>query len=360
MSALGLQALQYLELRRSMGSKLERAGALLTDFVDFTDRAGVTTVTVDGALSWAQQPVDASPVWIAQRLGVVRGFARYMVPQDPMAQVIPGDLLPARPTRATPYLYTEAEIASLVAAARSLPHPLKAATFATLIGLLAATGMRGGEAMRLNRDDLDFTSALLTIRRTKFGKSRLVPLHPTTVEALDRYGVLRDQLCPSPATASLFVSTTGARLCHEVLQPTFRDLLHRCDIAGTGSGPRPRVHGLRHSFAVATLVAWYREGIDVQAQLPLLSTYLGHVDPGATYWYLTGVPDLFILAADRLQATFGAPCHDSTGPNPAGLLHGTVDQPAPGQSAHPARLPGHVPAPAALRPGADREAAPRP
>jgi integrase/recombinase XerD len=184
---------------------------------------------------------------------------------------------------------------------------LKAATFATLIGLLAVTGLRGGEAMHLDRSDLDTAQGLLTVRGSKFGKSRLVPLHHTTVDALHAYGARRDQLCPSPATSSLFVSTTGARLCHAVLQPTFRDLLQRCGIARTTSGCRPRVHDLRHSFAVGTLLQWYRDGVDVQAQMPLLSTYLGHVDPGATYWYLTGVPDLFALAADRLQATFGDP-----------------------------------------------------
>jgi integrase/recombinase XerD len=306
-SALGLHAEEYLAIRRSMGFKLERAGRLLNDFVAFTDRAGVSTVTVDGALTWARQSVDASPVWAAQRLSVVRGFARYLCALDPQAQVIPRDLLPTQPARRTPYLYSDSEIAALIAAARSLPHPLKAATFATLIGLLAVTGLRSGEAMHLDRSDLDTAQGLLTVRNTKFGKSRLVALHHTTMEALQAYGGLRDQLCPSPATASLFVSTTGARLCHEVLQPTFRELLQRCGIASTPSGAHPRVHGLRHSFAVTTLVQWYRDGVDVQARMPLLSTYLGHVDPGATYWYLTGVPDLFALAADRLQATFGAP-----------------------------------------------------
>jgi integrase len=306
-SALGLYAEEYLAIRRSMGFKLERAGRLLGDFVTFTDRAGMSTVTVDGALTWARQSTGAGPVWVAQRLGVVRGFARYLCAIDPQAQVIPRDLLPAKPRRATPHLYSDTEIAALIAQARSLPHPLKSATFATLIGLLAVTGLRGGEAMCLDRSDLDAAERLLTVRRTKFGKSRLVPLHHTTVEALQTYDALRDQLCPSPATASLFVSTTGARLCHAVLQPTFRDLLRRCGITSTPSGGRRHVHDLRHSFAVATLLRWYDDGLDVQARMPLLSTYLGHIDPGATYWYLTGVPDLFAPAADRLQVTFGDP-----------------------------------------------------
>ena len=305
MSALGLHAEQYLAIRRSMGFKLERAGRLLNDFVAFTDRAGVSTVTVDGALTWARQPVDASPVWAAQRLGVVRGFARYLCALDPLAQVIPRDLLPAATGPGHPLSVLRRRDRGPDRGGAVPPHPLKAATFATLIGLLAVTGLRGGEAMRLDRDDLDTTQGLLTVRRTKFGKSRLVALHPTTIEALQTYGGLRDQLCPSPVTASLFVSTTGARLCHAVLQPTFRDLLQRGGIAPTSSGGRPRVHSLRHSFAVAALVQWYRDGLDVQARLPLLSTYLGHIDPSATYWYLTGIPDVLALAADRLQATSG-------------------------------------------------------
>jgi integrase/recombinase XerD len=307
MSALSEHAEQYLAIRRSMGFKLERAGRLLSDFVAFTETAGLSTVTVDGALTWACQPARVSEVWVAQRLSVIRGFARYLCALDPHAQAIPRDLLPAQPRRVTPYLYSDTELTALIERARSLPHPLKAATFVTLIGLLAVTGLRGGEAMRLDRDDFDAAQQLLTVRVTKFGKSRLVPLHQTTVAALQEYGAVRDQLCPSPVAASLFVSTTGARLCHAVVQPTFRDLLQRSGIAGRPSGAQPRVHGLRHSFAVATLLRWYRDGVDVPARMPLLSTYLGHVDPGATYWYLTGVPDLFALAADRLQATFEDP-----------------------------------------------------
>ena len=304
MSVLREHAEQYLAMRRSMGFKLERAGRLLSDFVAYTQTAGLSTVTVVGALRWARQPADVSEVWVAQRLSVVRGFARYLCVLDPQAEAIPADLLPAQPRRVTPYVYSDTDITTLIEQARLLPHPLKAATFATLLGLLAVTGLRGGEAMRLDRDDFDAAGQLLSVRATKFGKSRPVPLHQTTVAALQEYGTVRDRLCPSPATASLFVSTTGARLCHAVVQPTFRDLLRRSGITGTPSGAQPRVHGLRHSFAVATLVRWYRDGVDVQARMPLLSGYLGHVDPGATYWYLTGVPDLFARAADRLQAIF--------------------------------------------------------
>jgi integrase len=167
--------------------------------------------------------------------------------------------------------------------------------------------MRGGEAMRLDVDDVDWAQGLITVHDSKFGKSRQVYLHETTLKALQGYCVQRDQLCPSPATASLLVSTTGARLCHAVIQPTFRQLLRQAGVGGQEALPRPRIHALRHSFAVRTLLSWYRNGYDVQARMPALSTYMGHVDPGSTYWYLSASPELLELAAHRLEASFGSP-----------------------------------------------------
>ncbi len=242
-------------------------------------------------------------MWASQRLSMVRGFARYLHTIDPAAQVPPAGLLPARTRRVTPCIYSDADITALMTAARMLRNPLKAATFATLIGLLAVTGMRGSEAMRLDDQDLDAAAGLLTIRATKFRKSRQLPLHPTTLRALAGYQVLRGRLCPAPA--SLLVSTTGARLCHETVQPVFRLLLRQ---AGIGQGPPPHatIHGLRHTFAVKTLLGWYRDGQDVQARLPALSTYLGHANPAATYWYLTGTPELLALAAGRLETAPGS------------------------------------------------------
>jgi integrase len=250
-------------------------------------------------------PQNASPVWAAQRLTMVRGFARYLQAVDPATQVPPIGVLPARTRRVTPYIYSDAEVAALMTAARMLRNPLKAATFETLIGLLAVTGMRGSEAMALDGGDLDTTAGLLTVRATKFRKSRQLPLQVTTLRALASYQAVCDRLCPAPATASLLVSATGARLCQATVQPAFRCLLRE---AGIGQGtPRPRatIHGLRHSFAVKTLLGWYRDGQDVQARMPSLSTWLGHVAPAATYWYLTGTPELLALAAGRLEAATG-------------------------------------------------------
>ena len=303
MTSLHQHMHDYLRIRRALGFKLEREERLLADFAAFSAQAGAETVTIDIALTWAAQPHGASPVWTGQRLGTVRRFARYLHAIDPDAEIPPTDVYPARTRRATPYLYTDADIVALMAAARTLHNPLKAATFEAFIGLIAACGLRGGEAMRLDRDDFEPNRAVLTIRDSKFGKSRQLCLHPTTVQALQDYRLQGDQLCPLPTTASLFVSTTAARLCHATVQPTFRDLLRRAGITRTAAS-RPRIHDLRHSFAVKTLLGWYRDGDNVSARIPALSTYLGHIDPGATYWYLSAAPELLALAAQRLETAF--------------------------------------------------------
>ena len=305
MSHLSSHIEDYLAMRRALGFKLAKEGRLLRDFAAFAEAAGAGTVTTDLAVAWSVMPQNASPVWAAQRLTMVRGFARYLQAVDPATQVPPIGVLPARTRRVTPYIYSDAEVAALMTAARMLRNPLKAATFETLIGLLAVTGMRGSEAMALDGGDLDTTAGLLTVRATKFRKSRQLPLQVTTLRALASYQAVRDRLCPAPATASLLVSATGARLCQATVQPAFRCLLRE---AGIGQGtPRPRatIHGLRHSFAVKTLLGWYRDGQDVQARMPSLSTWLGHVAPAATYWYLTGTPELLALAAGRLEAATG-------------------------------------------------------
>jgi integrase/recombinase XerD len=305
MSHLSSHIEDYLAMRRALGFKLAKEGRLLRDFAAFAEAAGASTVSTGLAVAWAVLPQNASPVWAAQRLTMVRGFARYLQAVDPATQVPPVGVLPARTRRVTPYIYSDAEVAALMTAARMLRSPLKAATFETLIGLLAVTGMRGSEAMALDRGDLDTAAGLLTVRATKFRKSRQLPLQVTTLRALASYQAVRDRLCPAPAAASLLVSATGARLCQATVQPAFRRLLRQ---AGIGQGPpRPRatIHGLRHSFAVKTLLGWYRDGQDVQARMPSLSTWLGHVAPAATYWYLTGTPELLALAAGRLEAATG-------------------------------------------------------
>ena len=204
-----------------------------------------------------------------------------------------------------PYLYSPADVAALMAQARRIPTPFRAATFETLIGLLAVTGMRVGETIHLLRRDLDWDAAILLIRAAKFNKSRAVPLQASTLEALAAYARTRDRLGPRRQAPTFFVSTVGSPLVYRNVAVTFRDLVTRAGLAGDPPSCRPRIHDLRHSFAVTTVLEWYRAGADVGARLPWLSTYLGHRDPRSTYWYLHAAPELLALAAHRLEATLG-------------------------------------------------------
>jgi integrase/recombinase XerD len=305
MSQLSSHIEGYLAMRRALGFRLGKESRLLRDLAAFAEAADVSTVTTDVAVAWAILPRNATPVWAAQRLSMVRGFARYLQAFDPAAQIPPAGLLPARTRRVTPCIYSDAEVAALMTAARKLRNPLKAATFETLIGLLSVTGLRGSEAMTLDDSDIDAGPGL-TVRATTFRKSRQLPLQVSTLAALAGYQALRDQLCRAPATGSLLVSATGARLCQATVQPVFRGLLRQAGIGRDSSRPRATIHGLRHTFAVKTLIGWYRDGQDVQARMPSLSTWLGHAAPAATYWYLTGTPELLTLAAVRLEAATGA------------------------------------------------------
>jgi integrase len=216
-------------------------------------------------------------------------------------------LLPHRYARKPPYIYTGREIKRLIAVARQLPSAtgLRPATYATLFGLLAVTGLRISEALALNRADVDGAQAVLTIRRTKFGKSRLVPVHPATQRALARYARRRDRVYPKPMTESFFVSEHGARLTQWTVRYTFNRLSRRIGLRGPADRRGPRLHDLRHRLAVDTLLRWYRAGVDVERHLPELSTYLGHRHVADTYWYLSAVPELLRLAAARLEARGG-------------------------------------------------------
>jgi integrase len=300
MSPLHDQLADYLRIRRSLGYKLARAEKLLRQFLDYLDGLGAERVTVEQALAWARLPAgDAN--WWAFRLSVVRGFAGYLHALDPAHEVPPSDLLPRRSRRATPYLYSEADIAALIGAANGLRFALRQATYRTLIGLLAVTGMRVGEAIRLDGRDVDLRHGVLTVRESKFGKSRELPLHASTVEALRAYLRQRDRHRPAAVTEAVFISPAGTRLLYCNVGHTFRQLIERAGLRPRSAACRPRLHDLRHTFAVRTLLGWYRAGVDVQARLPLLSTYLGHVHPKDTYWYLSAAPELLALAGQRLE-----------------------------------------------------------
>jgi integrase/recombinase XerD len=305
MSTLSRALADYLAMRRALGFQLERTGQLLAGFVDYADRVGAGRVTVDLALAWATQPAGADRSWHAARLAAVRGFARYLSTIDSGTEVPAADVLPGRSRRAVPYLYSDAEITALLTAAGAIRSPLRAATYRTLIGLLAVTGLRVGEVIALDRDDVDCHRGLLVVRNSKFGKSREVALRDSTCRALDAYRQVRDRLCPAPVTPAWFVSTTGTRLVYQNVHFEFHRLTGQAGLRARSTTCRPRPHDLRHSFAVATLLDWYRDGGDVAARLPLLSTYLGHTSPGSTYWYLTAAPELLTLATHRLEHSLG-------------------------------------------------------
>jgi len=305
MSALSQAADDYLALRRSLGHDLADAHRLLPRFVAYLDAVGAQTVTIEAALAWSQEPeVDPSTSVWPRRMTIARGFARHMAGIDPRTQVPPLGLIPSRQRWRPPFIYSREDVSALMAEARSMRWRLPAATHETVIGLLSATGMRVGEAVRLDRADIDWAEGVLLIRESKFGKSRQVPVLSSTLAALGRYADVRDELCQHPTTASFFVSVRGTRVIYPVIQQIFRRL---CSASGVGAGSdiRPRIHDFRHSFAVRTLLEWYRAGEDVEARLPWLSTYLGHRDPRSTYWYLSAAPELLALAAGRLELSRG-------------------------------------------------------
>jgi len=305
MIALRESLAEYLAVRRALGYQLERAEKLLGQFLDHLDASGSDQITVQHALAWATLPAGG-PSWQAQRLQAVRGFARYLHEVDPRVEVPPAELLPDRPHRATPYLYTDRQILALMKATSTLGTPHRAASFRTLFGLLAVTGMRIGEAVGLDRCDFDADHGVLVVRRAKFGKSRELPLHPSTTHALARYLRRRDRPQPVAPTDALLVSNAGTRLLISNVQSTFRTLRARAGIEPRSAACRPRIHDMRHSFAVQTMLDAYRAGGDVAPSLAVLSTYLGHVDPGNTYWYLEAAPELMALAAQRLEQHLGA------------------------------------------------------
>jgi integrase/recombinase XerD len=291
---------QYLAMRRSLGFSLRGEGRMLMQFADQLDRTGQATVTTAEAVAWASQPAGATATHRARRLGVVRGFARYLAAFDPACQIPPPGLLPARAHRPTPYHYSTAEIAALVHAAGTIAAPLPAATTQALICLIAASGLRIGEALALDRGDLDAHDAILTVTG-KNNLTRLVPLHPTTVAMLGEYAARRDRLCPLPVSPGFFLTRSGRRVQQHGVQQSFAQVVVAAGIRTPPGRRRPRIHDLRHTFAVNVLVGWYRDGLDVPARLPVLSAFLGHSGPEATYWYLQATPELLALAAQRLN-----------------------------------------------------------
>ncbi|HXX23159.1 MAG TPA: tyrosine-type recombinase/integrase [Terriglobia bacterium] len=305
MTKLGQDLKKYLSIRRSLGFRLQLPGSLLRKFVGFVNAAGASHITTELALRWAMQPRRAQPWTWAWRLGMVRRFAKWLSAIEPRTEIPATSLLPHRYRRKPPHLYRDEEIERVLRRTQHLPSykGLRARTFTTIFGLLVATGMRVNEALGLDRPDVDLDRGILYIRRTKFGKSRYVPVHPSTVEALKQYATARDRLFPAPLTPAFFVSERGRRVPDWTARYTFAKVSQQVGLrpAAYGHGRGPRLHDLRHRFAVCTLIRWYRAGLDVERELPKLATYLGHVHVNDTYWYLEAVPELLQLATDRLM-----------------------------------------------------------
>jgi integrase/recombinase XerD len=301
MSSLREALADYLRIRRGLGFEMPQDDRLLEGFVCFLERAGAQRIATELALEWARLPVHAHPHYWRQRLSVARGFARHLATIDPASEVPSKDLLPGHRPRIAPYIYTGEEIAALMAAAGRLRPPLRAARHQTLIGLLAVTGMRPGEALALDRSDVDLRHGAVHVRAGKQKKQREVPLHKTTISALGEYARQRDARFPTPSTPAFFISARGRRMARGELNQTFPKLIREVGLEGHGARARPRPHDLRHALAVRTLLDWYRAGEDIDRRMPLLSTYLGHVDPASTYWYLEAVPELLEPISRRLE-----------------------------------------------------------
>ncbi len=302
MTSLHSALKNYLILRRSLGFKLEEDGAELSKFVSFLTERKAPFITTSLALAWAQCGGGVRPPRkAAWRLAIVRKFATHVAAFDARTEIPPSGLLSVRAVRPRPYIYTDKELKSLLAASREWPDQPRG-TYYCLFGLLAVSGLRLGEARGLASNDVDLSNGILTIRRAKFGKCRLVPIHPTTVAVLRQYRKRRDTIRGSNPSTYFFITRKGTQLPECYVEKVFRSLLAKIGIRKLTASSGPRIHDLRHRFAVRTLIDWYRSGKDVESRLPFLSTFLGHVGLRDTYWYLTEYPELMKLAVERLNS----------------------------------------------------------
>ena len=298
---------EYLSVRRTLGFKLRDEGTVLHKFLRFLEKKGASYITTDLALQWATQPQNVLPPHWARRLTMVRIFAQFRSAVDRRTEIPPQCLLPYRYRRKTPYIYDDDEISRLLKAASHLQSAaaLRASTYTTLFGLLASTGMRISEPIALDCKDVDLTQAILTVRWTKFGKSRLIPIHSSTLDKLVEYSRLRSRIFIRPKSPSFFVSERGTRLTQWSVRYTFVKLSREIGLRAPHDSHGPRVHDMRHTFAVKTLLRWYQTGVDVKRHMPELATYLGHAHVNDTYWYISAVPELLSLATMRLDTIEG-------------------------------------------------------
>lgn len=294
---------EYLALRRALGFKLIEYGKCLHEFAAFLKANGSAHISSKLAVEYATRCQDEKPVSWTRRLGIIRGFARFRIGADPKTEIPPVGLLTFRSQRAQPYVYSQDEIRHLLEAALKIesPHVLQPHTYHCLFGLLAVSGLRLGEAINLQPQDLNWSEGVLTIRDAKFGKTRLVPLHSSTIAVLRDYADLRERTFSGRELPSFFVTTRGTKLEKANLSRIFRELSRQIGIRKPGVRNGPRLHDFRHRFAIETMLRWYRHGQSVPQRMPVLSTYLGHGNVSGTYWYLSSTPELLVVASKLIE-----------------------------------------------------------
>jgi integrase len=304
MTTLTARLDEYLRVRRSLGYDLAFPARVMRVFTAFADDQNVDHITVDLFLRWKESYGHAGNSTWARRLGMVRGFAGWLQAQDGRTEVPPAGLITGKLRRSRPYIYSEREVAEIVARATKLPsvYGMRGWTCSTLFGLIAVTGLRINEAISLDDRDVDLEEGVITVRRGKNGTARYVPIATSTASKLHAYRAERERLF-GLGPGAFFLIDTGARptdcfarynfaLVSQALRLRKQQRCHR-------HGRGPRIHDLRHTFAVRTIIGWYRKGVDPDREMIKLSTYLGHVKPELTYWYIEAVPELLQLASQR-------------------------------------------------------------
>lgn len=297
---------EYLATRRTLGFKLLNESTALPQFLHFLEKENASFITTELALKWATLPEDVLPSQWARRLSMVRIFAKFYNSLDPRSEIPPQGLLPNQYHRKAPYIYNDIEISRLIEASSRLESAigLRASTYSTLFGLLAVTGMRVSEPIALDLSDVDLTQNVLTVRETKFGKSRLIPIHSSTAHKLEEYSQLRDRVLLCKKSSAFFLSERGERLNQSTIRRTFIKLSREIGLRAPDDSHGPRIMDLRHTFTVKTIIKLYQTGVDVERHMPELSTYLGHTHVNDTYWYISAVPELLSLASSRLTKIY--------------------------------------------------------
>jgi len=296
------QVREYLKFRRSCGYQLESPGKELVLFARYATLVGHKgPLTTELIVNWAKLPQDADPCYWANRYDIVRRFAEYRFLFDPETEIPPKGLLGPSKRRLSPHIYSDREITAFLQAA-SQPAPTDGfhpRTYVTLFGLLVSTGLRISEALTLSPQDADLRTGVLTIRETKFRKSRLVPVHPSTLQALKHYSNLRDSYHPGTRSKTFFLSEKGTPLNYRGVLYIFIKLSRK--LGWRDRDKKPRIHDFRHTFAVRRLLKWYEEGANLDQKILALSTYLGHVQVTDTYWYLSAVPELLAVVSEKFE-----------------------------------------------------------